>query len=235
MERRRIKGVFIPKDIWYDNQLSLIERCILGEIKDTQEEIHYCVEPSKICVVNGSRITNKYLAKFAGVSERSVTTILAKLEELNYIIIKNGNGSQRIIIYGAEEFDTTTTQNFLGREENSKKIKKVTQKNKKIVSKKVNKKNIFLLEAPAYTHEEKRLETYEEVLDGLEVHGIYRMSVFDFIKHLQANGCKVINSRLESLILALDRRYRADDISKCTEIRTAIINGYKRLPCEELN
>lgn len=230
MERRRIKGVTIPKEIWYNEDLTIAEKCILVEIKNTQEEIHDCVVGRKFCVVYGSKITNNYIAKFARLSVRSVTNILAKLQELNYIIIKNGNTSQRIIVYNECKNKETTTQNFLCCKEKRKKDKK---RKIEIVSKKVNKKYIFL-EAPAYTHKEQRLETYEELLDGLGVHGVYRLSVFDFIRHLQVNGCKVINSRLESLILALDRRYRADDVSKCTEIKTAITNGYKRLPCEDI-
>lgn len=242
MERRRIKGVEIPKAIWYNPQLTLIEKCVLVEIKATQEEIFDINQPSKICAVDSkictviaSRISNNYIADFAGCSKRSVTNILQKLERLNYIIIKNGNSSQRLIVYVAGEIEKTTTQNLLGCEENSKKIKKVTQKNKKRVSKKVNKKNIFNLSAGAHTHEEQKfeIESYEEILDNLDVHGVYRMAVFNFIKHLQANGCKVINSRLESLVIALDRRYRTNDIEKCVEIKTAITNGYKRLPCEE--
>lgn len=75
--------------------------------------------------------------------------------------------------------------------------------------------------------------TYDEIFDDLDVHGCYRLCVVEFIKHLQLNGVKVLNSRLESLIIALDKEYGQDDISKCKEIKNAIANGYKRLPCEE--
>lgn len=241
MERRRIKGVEIPKSIWYNDKLSIVEKCVLAEIKNTQEEFNVyavdsnnCVVDSKFCAVKGSKISNIYIANFAGCSVRSVSSILAKLQEFNYIIIKNGNTAQRIIIYNAKEIEQTTTQILRGSTVQSKENKKSNKKIKEIVSKKVNKK-IILLEAPAHTHEGERLESYEDILNGLDVHGIYRLSVFDFIKHLQANGCKVINSRLESLVMALDRAYRTNDVAKCVEIKTAIANGYKRLPCEGYN
>lgn len=229
MERRRIKGVTIPKEIWYNNNLTIAEKCILVEIKNTQEEIHDCVVGGNFCVVYGSKITNNYIANFAQISVRSVTNILAKLQELNYIIIKNGNSAQRIIIYNESENEEITTQNFLCCKEKRKKSKK---RKKEIVSKKVNKK-IIIQSMPAHTYERQPLESYEEVLDGLEVHGLYRISIFEFIRHLQANGCKVINARLESLVIALDRQYKRDDIGKCAEIKSAITNGYKRLPCEQ--
>lgn len=219
---RNFKGVWIPKNIWLDKNLTLAEKCILTEIAyfDDGEE--------------GCKISNDYLANFAQLSVRSVATAIAKLSDLGYIIIRNSGNKDRTIHVNT----IPTVQNSTINRANIAQLpdqpcKICTQRNK--VSKKEEKKEIFNLSACAYTREEPRIETYEEVLDGLEVHGIYRLSVFDFIKHLQANGCKVINSRLESLILALDRRYRTDDISKCTEIKTAIINGYKRLPCEELN
>ena len=219
---RNFKGVWIPKNVWLDKRLTLAEKCILTEIAyfDDGEE--------------GCKINNDYLANFAQLSVRSVATAIAKLSDLGYIIIRNsGNKGRTIHVNEILTVQNSTINCANIAELPNQPCKICTQRNK--VSKKVEKKDIFNLSAHAYTHEEQRLETYEEVLDGLEVHGIYRMSVFDFIKHLQANGCKVINSRLESLILALDRRYRADDISKCTEIRTAIINGYNRLPFEELN
>ena len=245
MERRRIKGVEIPKSIWYNDKLSIVEKCVLAEIKNTQEEFNVyavdsnnCVVDSKFCAVKGSKISNIYIANFAGCSVRSVSSILAKLQEFNYIIIKNGNTAQRIIIYNAKEIEQTTTQILRGSTVQSKENKKSNKKTKEIVSKKVKEKNILHLDAGAgaYTCESfSHIESYEEILDGLEVHGVYRMSVWEFIKHLQANGCKVINSRLESLILALDRCYKSNNVAKCVEIKTAITNGYKRLPCEDYN
>jgi hypothetical protein len=44
----------------------------------------------------------------------------------------------------------------------------------------------------------------------------------------------MINSRLESLINRLDLTYRDDELAKAKEIRKAIVNGYKRLPCEDM-
>ena len=222
---RNFKGVWIPKNVWLDKRLTLAEKCILMEID--------YLDDGK----NGCKVNNNYLANFAQLSLRSVVTAIAKLNELGYIIIRNGGKKERTLhsnVYSMPPTAQNITNNYANIAQLPNQQRKFcAQRNK--VSKKEEKKEIINLSACAYTHEEQRIETYEEVLDGLEVHGVYRLSVFDFIKHLQANGCKVINSRLESLILALDRRYRTDDISKCTEIKTAIINGYKRLPCEELN
>ena len=219
---REFKGVWIPKRVWLDKRLTLAEKCILTEIAyfDDGEE--------------GCKINNDYLANFAQLSVRSVATAIAKLSDLGYIIIENsGNKGRTIHINENLTVQKTTTNRANIAELTDQPCKICTQRNK--VSKKVNKKNIFNLSAGAHTHEEQKfeIESYNEILDNLDVHGVYRMAVFNFIKHLQANGCKVINSRLESLVIALDRRYRTNDIGKCVEIKTAITNGYKRLPCEE--
>ncbi len=221
---RNFKGVWIPKHVWLDDRLTLAEKCLLVEIDYLDDG------------ENGCKVNNNYLANFAQLSLRSVVTAIAKLNELGYIIIRNGGNKERTLHSNMNSIQSTAqniTNNYANIAQLGEQQRKIcAQRNK--VSKKVNKK-IILLETPAHTHEGERLESYEDILNGLEVHGIYRLSVFDFIKHLQANGCKVINSRLESLVMALDRAYRTNDVAKCVEIKTAIANGYKRLPCEGYN
>ena len=218
---RNFKGVWIPKHLWLDERLTLAEKCLLVEIDYLDDG------------TNGCKVNNNYLANFAQLSLRSVVSAIAKLSDLGYIIIRNSGNKERTLhsnLYLTAQNITNNYANIAQLPDQQRKI--CAQRNK--VSKKEEKKEIFNLSACVYTCERQPLESYESILDSLEVHGVYRLSVWEFIKHLQANGCTVINSRLESLILALDRRYRADDISKCAEIKTAITNGYKRLPCEEL-
>ena len=222
---RNFKGVWIPKHVWLDDRLSLAEKCLLVEIDYLDDG------------ENGCKVNNNYLANFAQLSVRSVATAIAKLSDLGYIIIRNGGNKERTLHSNMNSIQSTVQNLTINcaniAELPNQPCKICTQRNK--VSKKEEKKEIFNISAPAHTHEGERLESYEDILNGLEVHGIYRLSVFDFIKHLQANGCKVINSRLESLVMALDRAYRTNDVAKCVEIKTAIANGYKRLPCEGYN
>lgn len=216
---RKFKGVWIPRNVWLDERLTLSEKCILTEIDylDDGEE--------------GCKVSNEYIANFAQLSVRSVASAIAKLSDLGYIIIRNSGNKGRTMHSNLNSTVQKTTTNRANIAQLSNEPCKIcTQRNK--VSKKVNKK-IIIQSMPAHAYEKQPLESYEEVLDGLEVHGLYRISIFEFIRHLQANGCKVINARLESLVIALDRQYRRDDIGKCAEIKSAITNGYKRLPCEQ--
>ena len=220
---RKFKGVWIPADVWLDERLSLVEKCVLVEIDSlsTSEE--------------GCTASNLYLAKFAQLSIRTVVNAIAKLYSLDLITITNNGSKHRIIVSNLNKMAScknsysaknNTLQRKICAVENS------TAQNMRsinIVSKKVIKK-MDNYQAHAY-----EVESYNDILDNLDVHGIYRLSVFEFIKHLHLNGHQVINSRLESLIISLDRRYPRDDVAKCIEIKTAITNGYVRLPSEEYN
>lgn len=212
---RKFKGVWVPASIWLDDNLSPVEKLILAEIDSLDNDANGCIA------------TNEYLAKFAQLSVRTTASILAKLNKNGYIYITNGGNKMRAIkINRAKNAEISIGQPC--------KICTVEQPTVQIlhainiVSKKEIKKRDNY---QAHAHE---IESYNSILDNLDVHGIYRLSVFEFIKHLNLNGHKVINSRLESLIIALDRRYPQDDVSKCVEIKTAITNGYVRLPSEEI-
>ena len=209
---RKFKGIWIPAEIWLDTNLTAIEKLILAEID------------SLSCNENGCIATNLYLANFAQLSVRTLAGILAKFNDLGYISIENSGNKMRIIKINRAKFNNQPCKICTVEQPTVQNLHAIN-----IVSKKVTKKDI---NHQACTRE---LESYNEILDNLDVHGVYRLSVFDFIKHLNLNGNKVINSRLESLILALDRRYRQDDIAKSVEIKTAITNGYVRLPSEEYN
>ena len=78
----------------------------------------------------------------------------------------------------------------------------------------------------------KDLQSYDEIFEELYVVKIVKDALIEFIRHLNVNGIKVINSRLEKMIISLDLKYRTDEQGKVKEIRQAIANGYKRLECE---
>lgn len=71
------------------------------------------------------------------------------------------------------------------------------------------------------------------LLDEFSVEKQLRPSIKDFVEHLEANGVKATESRIEDLIICLDKHYGNDITAKTEEIRRAISRGYKRLECEE--
>jgi len=88
---RDFKGVWIPKEIWLSQNLSLSEKCLFVEIQSLDNEY-------------GCFASNKHFAKFLGISERQVTRLVKKLESKGYIksktsVVTKGDGQafERII------------------------------------------------------------------------------------------------------------------------------------------
>ena len=74
-------------------------------------------------------------------------------------------------------------------------------------------------------------ESYEDIMKDFEVEPIVKKVLFEFIKHLKLHGCVMINSRLESIIVGLDMRYR-EEADKIACIKRAINGGHKKLEFE---
>lgn len=82
------------------------------------------------------------------------------------------------------------------------------------------------------SNKEKKNQSYDELFENMGVKPIVKEALIEFIRHLQANGTVLINSRLEDIIVGLDMRFRFDELGKVKYIRDAISKGYKRLPFE---
>lgn len=87
---------------------------------------------------------------------------------------------------------------------------------KDIVSKYVGK------EKSAFTH----MQSYKEIMDDCCVEEEVRPMLWEFIKHCQANGHTLINSKLTSIILALDYAYGNSYREKIASLKKAINSGH---------
>ena len=74
-EPRDFKGVWIPKEIWLDNNLSIMEKIFLVEIDSLDNE-------------NGCYASNKYFAEFFGISRGRCTQIIKGLESKEMLTIE---------------------------------------------------------------------------------------------------------------------------------------------------
>lgn len=73
---RDFKGVWIPRDIWLDNNLGWSEKLLLVEID------------SLSILEKGCFATNDYFAKFFGLSKDRISKIVSNLKNKNYIEVK---------------------------------------------------------------------------------------------------------------------------------------------------
>ncbi len=82
--KRDFKGIWIPKEIWLDHNLSPTEKCLLAEI--------HSLDKGKGCYAG-----NKYLGDFIGKSKGTVANILVSLRKRGYIEDLSINGEERHI------------------------------------------------------------------------------------------------------------------------------------------
>lgn len=97
---REFKGVWIPKQIWLDKRLNMLEKGILTEIDSLDNE------------ENGCFASNEYLAKFCQCSETKVSTAIKKLIELDYLYVKSFDGRIRILKSRLSNFERQTINNL---------------------------------------------------------------------------------------------------------------------------
>lgn len=103
LENRDFKGVWIPKDIWIDGNLSMLEKCIYVEIDSLDQG-------------EGCFATNAYLAEFCQCSERKISDAIAKLE--NYgLITTEYVGRQRLVHSQGSKNCEAASQKLRGRVE----------------------------------------------------------------------------------------------------------------------
>ena len=69
---RDFKGVWIPKEIWLNKELTALDKVIFTEISSLDNEEHCSA-------------SNKYLAEFCGCSERKVSDTIRKLKDMGFI------------------------------------------------------------------------------------------------------------------------------------------------------
>ena len=72
MEQRDFKGIWIPREIWLNKELTVTDRCLLAEINSLDGENH--------CFAS-----NEYFAEFFGVSVPTITRSIAKLKTMGFI------------------------------------------------------------------------------------------------------------------------------------------------------
>ena len=94
---RDFKGIFIPKEIWLDDNLSAIDKIILSEIYSLD------VEDSDGCYAS-----NEYLSKFCKCSVTKVSTSISNLINLGYVRIAKSDGRKRFLKVSLSKFESQT-------------------------------------------------------------------------------------------------------------------------------
>ena len=111
-ENRDFKGVWIPKEVWLNKDLSIIEKCLLVEIDSLDNGEKGCFA------------SNEYLATFFNLSESRMANIISDLKKRGFINQIYFDGRQRgLRIVKSEVWFTENNKADL-----SKTIKQTTRK-----------------------------------------------------------------------------------------------------------
>lgn len=96
---RDFKGVWIPREVWLDTRLNMLEKGILTEIDslDMSEK--------------GCYASNKHIAEFCQCSETKVSTAVSKLIDLGYIYVQSFDGRQRVLKSRLSNFERQEYKN----------------------------------------------------------------------------------------------------------------------------
>lgn len=82
---RKVKGIWIPLEIWQDSTLSWNEKVLLMEIDSFTAKGEPCV------------FSNEYIAALLGVTERQARNIISNLIEKGYIRLTKFDGRRRFV------------------------------------------------------------------------------------------------------------------------------------------
>ncbi len=97
---RDFKGIWLPKEIWLDDDLNATDKIIFAEIDSLD------VEESEGCYAS-----NEYLANFCKCSITKVSTSISKLIGLGYIKVAKTDGRKRWLKTSLSKFESQTLKN----------------------------------------------------------------------------------------------------------------------------
>ena len=82
--KRIFDGIWIPKEIWLLEDISIVEKCLLAEIRSLDNE-------------EGCYASNKYFSKFFKVSEKNISNCINNLIKKKYINLIRFDGRKRFL------------------------------------------------------------------------------------------------------------------------------------------
>lgn len=97
---RDFKGIWLPKEIWLDDDLNATDKIIFAEIDSLD------VEDSEGCFAS-----IEYLANFCKCSITKVSTSISKLIELGYVKVVKTDGRKRWLKTSLSKFESQTNKN----------------------------------------------------------------------------------------------------------------------------
>lgn len=198
---RDFKGVWIPKEIWLDERLNALDKCIFIEVDSLDSEEKGCYA------------SNKYLADFCQCSETKVSTAISKLIKLGYLYLKSFDGRQRIL---KSRFTKNAEQTFKNCKAELQNLKEINNKD----NNKIN--NISNIK-----ESKKALTNYEAIInDNIQDEEI-KQSIYEFIKMRTIIKKPLTDRALQMIISKLNKLSNGDSDTAVEILNQSIINNWQ--------
>ena len=182
MVERAFKGIWIPKEIWLDKELTVLEKIFLVEIDSLDNK-------------DGCWASNKYFSEFFGVTKGRCTQIIKSLETKKFITItleREGKVITRRVIKVVNKLNTPSENIKQGYLENDE------DNNTSINNTKDNPSSIKLMESdfeklwalyPRKEGKKAALKKYNEVIKkGTATNKQIQDGIVAYKRHLKAEG-----------------------------------------------
>jgi hypothetical protein len=164
-ENRDFKGVWIPKEVWLNKDLSIIEKCLLVEIDSLDNGEKGCFA------------SNEYLATFFNLSESRMANIISDLKKRGFINQIYFDGRQRgLRIVKSEVWFTENNK-----ADSSKTVKQTTRKREhnNTLNKTNNNTDISSKNLSDFTSFERI------IIDENEINKSIKVNPFTLITHIE--------------------------------------------------
>lgn len=194
---RDFKGVWIPREVWLDDRLNMLDKGILTEIDSLDMSEKGCFA------------SNRHLADFCQCSETKVSTAISKLIKLGYLYVQSFDGRQRILKSRLSNFERQNTKNC---DSDSKNLKQNNTYNKPPNNpniKKESKNNSFDEIIASYTSDEKTTELLQE-----------------WLKVRKAKRAAMTDRAIQMNIAKLDTLAKESRMSVCDYLSEVICRGW---------
>jgi len=181
---RDFKGIWVPKEVWLDKRLTMVEKGILMEIDSLDKSGNRCFAG------------NDHFVELCQCSERTVSTAISKLIKLGYVELIHFDGRTRqlgsMLRGRVEKSCEAESQNLRG-DINNKYIYKDYSLENHIDSKESNNINVITKEKVAEEPKKKKdfvKPTLEEVQAYIKEQR-FIVNAETFIDYYESNGWKV--------------------------------------------
>lgn len=213
-QERDFQGVWIPKEIWLNEELKLQEKALLVEIKSLDNN-------------HGCYAKNKHFVEFLGVGERRVQVIIQGLIKKGYLTctFKYKEGTKEI----EKRTLRVNKVKFFGINQGENIPNGVVKKSapppgeEKCTTPGEEK---CVVSNTIYNKKEKRKTEFDELIEEYTENEILKETLYEFIKMRKAIKAAITTTGLKRILTRLDK-LASTEIDKISILDNSIMNSWK--------